>query len=89
MQLQSPQNARRHQYICCKTGQPRIPFLVAYHHPDALTDNALVRAGWCTVFANGYTGKATVYYVEAPESLCGAADRYAGVYVVLEGTLFH
>ena len=36
--------------------------------------------------ANGYTGKATVYYVEAPESLCGAADRYAGVYVVLEGT---
>ena len=36
--------------------------------------------------ANGYTGKATVYYVEAPESLCGAADRYAGGYVVLEGT---
>lgn len=35
---------------------------------------------------NGYTGKATVYYVEAPEELCGAADRYAGVYVVLEGT---
>ena len=25
--------------------------------------------------ANGYTGKATVYYVEAPEDLCGAADR--------------
>lgn len=35
---------------------------------------------------NGFTGKATVWYTEAPESATGAADRWAGVKVRLQGT---
>lgn len=34
--------------------------------------------------ANGYTGKATVWYAEAPSSETGAKDRYGGTLVELE-----
>lgn len=34
---------------------------------------------------NGFTGKVTVWYTEAPESATGAADRWGGVKVRLQG----
>lgn len=36
--------------------------------------------------ANGFTGTATVWYAEAPESMSGPSDRWCGVMCTLEGT---